>query len=259
MKVMWVNHASFTLQLGSCRLICDPWLEGTAFNNSWNLLSPTKFTYEDFRDITHIWFSHEHPDHFSPPNLRKIPPQYRQKITVLFHQTKDRRLINVCKSLGFLTQEMLPDQWMMVGDAVLLCGRHDQLDSWLAVRQYGATLLNLNDCFFRSGSGLNQVVSHVRQPDVLFTQFSYANWVANPDNVVGLRAGAQHKIDEITRQAQALHPKTIVPSASFVWFLHVENYFMNRDVNRINRIHDYCSKQLGIPTVVLYPGDEWTV
>ena len=38
MKLEFVNHASYVLESGGVRLLCDPWLEGTAFNDGWALL-----------------------------------------------------------------------------------------------------------------------------------------------------------------------------------------------------------------------------
>jgi hypothetical protein len=32
MLIGWVNHAGFVLHTGDLRILCDPWLEGTAFN-----------------------------------------------------------------------------------------------------------------------------------------------------------------------------------------------------------------------------------
>ena len=52
MQLEWVNHAAFVIHTGSTHLITDPWIEGTAFNNGWRLMSPTKFHYEDFSRIT---------------------------------------------------------------------------------------------------------------------------------------------------------------------------------------------------------------
>jgi|SRR5579863_5573948 len=106
MRIEWVNNAAFILSSGSVRLMCDPWLEGKIFNGGWKLLSETRFPYDDFANITHIWISHEHPDHFSPPTLRRIPEAYRRGITILFHYTKDKRVLNVCRSLGFKTWEL---------------------------------------------------------------------------------------------------------------------------------------------------------
>lgn len=133
-KIFWVNHASSILEHDGVRLICDPWIEGTAFNNGWRLLSPTKFQYTDFAGISYIWFSHEHPDHFALPNLRKIPDEIRRRITVLFHFTKDKRVLNVCKSLGFSTQELPESQWVRVANLDLLCGRNEEIDSWIGMK-----------------------------------------------------------------------------------------------------------------------------
>src|SRR3569832_1403001 len=103
MKITFVNHASFIIDYKKIKLICDPWLEGTAFDNGWALLSKTQLAYEDFKTITHIWFSHEHPDHFSPPSLARIPLDYRKNITILFQETIDGKVLEFCRKLEFKT------------------------------------------------------------------------------------------------------------------------------------------------------------
>src|SRR5205807_3141611 len=72
-----VCSSDLVLTARDVRLITDPWLFGSAFNNGWDLISETKFSLDDFREITHIWFSHEHPDHFAPPVLKAIDPAVR--------------------------------------------------------------------------------------------------------------------------------------------------------------------------------------
>ena len=72
MKLKWINHASYLVSHNDVAIICDPWLSGDAFDHGWSLLSETKFQASDFAEVTHIWFSHEHPDHFSPPNLKLL-------------------------------------------------------------------------------------------------------------------------------------------------------------------------------------------
>src|SRR5262249_60041968 len=100
-RIEFVNHAAVIIHAGDVHLLSDPWLEGTVFNNSWSHLTETRFRFEDFKNITHLWFSHEHPDHFSPPNLRKIPAPDRARITVLYKTTRDRKVVNFCRELGF--------------------------------------------------------------------------------------------------------------------------------------------------------------
>ena len=131
MLIEWVNHASFVVESGSVHLICDPWLDGTAFNHGWRLISPTVFRYQDFARITHIWFSHEHPDHFGPSNMGRIPEDLRRKITVLFHYTKDKRLLNVCKAYGFRIQELPEFEQVETGCRILPHLRATRLDRFL--------------------------------------------------------------------------------------------------------------------------------
>ncbi len=267
MKIEWVNHASFVIDTSGApdrassnagiRLICDPWIDGTAFNNGWRHMSPTKFSYQNFSDITHIWFSHEHPDHFSPPNLQKIPEEYRPRITVLFHFTKDKRVIDVCKALGFTTQELPEDQWVSVGNAKVICGRNGQIDSWMGIECAGQKLLNMNDCVYERTTDITHIREIFGQPQVLFTQFSYANWVGNRGDSNAQWRAAQDKRIEMRKQTQIFKPKQIVPFASFVWFSHQENFYMNEGVNRISDIFKYCEETLGVPAVVLCPGDQW--
>ena len=76
--ITFVNHASIIISHENIRLITDPWLFGSAFNNGWTLLSESKFRTQDFQNITHIWFSHEHPDHFHPFVLKSIPENFRK-------------------------------------------------------------------------------------------------------------------------------------------------------------------------------------
>ena len=158
MKIKWVNHASFVLEFEGVKLISDPWLEGTAFNDGWALLSPTRFSYEEFKNITHIWFSHEHPDHFAPNVLKNIPLEYRQKITVLYHHTVDKKVVNFCRSLGFgETIELYPDSYQRLA-ITSRCWREirNDADSWLSSKR-PAHNAQSHDCYFKVRSaGGNQ-------------------------------------------------------------------------------------------------------
>ena len=101
MQLEWVNHASFIAEAAGVRLISDPWLDGTVFADGWGLLSPSVLTPKDFDGITHLWFSHEHADHFAPANLRRIPPQVREQLTVLYQRTRDRKVVKWLRANGF--------------------------------------------------------------------------------------------------------------------------------------------------------------
>lgn len=260
MLIEWVNHASFVVESGTVTLICDPWLDGTAFNHGWRLISPTVFRYEDFARVTHIWFSHEHPDHFSPSNLKRIPEQFRPNITVLFHYTKDKRVLKVCTAYGFKVQELPELEQVELGAGFrLICGRQGLIDSWMAVSAEGKTLLNMNDCIFSRRDDLVAIKRQVGRVDVLLSQFSYANWVGNPEDSASHTRHAQRKRTEMRRYIQMFEPAIFIPFASFIYFSHKENSFMNGAINRIDDVYDFTTRRLGVATVVLYPGDKWEV
>jgi UDP-MurNAc hydroxylase len=259
MKIKWVNHASFILECGEVKLITDPWIEGTAFDNGWSLLSETKFRYEDFANITHIWFSHEHPDHFSPPNLNKIPADIKKQITVLFQNTVDGKVANYCKKAGFREViEMKPDTYYQLSDKVeCLCNAFTFGDSYIYFIADGKGILNINDCIVDSIQSAELIKSKIKQVDILFTQFGYANKIGNTEDVELRIKSSQEKLQRITYHNQVFKPKTIVPFASFVYFCHEENRYMNTGFMKIDEVYKFITETLKTECVVLYPGEEW--
>ncbi|HEX5731480.1 MAG TPA: MBL fold metallo-hydrolase [Blastocatellia bacterium] len=262
MKIRWVNHASFVLEFGDVKLISDPWLEGTAFNDGWALLSPTAFRYEDFADITHIWFSHEHPDHFAPHVLKKIPVDYRRNITVLYQRTVDRKVAEFCRTLQFKeVLELYPDSYLKIGDGIsLLCEKiRNESDSWLFIKTPEFTILNLNDCYFRRESEPVKIKQKIGKVDLLLCQFSYANWCGNKDRGQERKEAAGEKLNEMLMQAAVFQPRFVIPFASFVWFCNQDNYFMNYEVNRIGEAYNRLRAIQQVEPIVLYPGFEWEI
>lgn len=260
MKIEWVNHASFIVDDGEMRLITDPWIEGNVFNESWSLISTTKFNYEDFKNIDYIWFSHEHPDHFFPPNLKKIPNQYRKKIKIIFHKTKDQKVKKFCKSLGFESFYEINGTYLELSkQSKIYVEKFDNysLDSWFYIKNNKANLLNINDCVLNSKHLIENLISKIGKVDYLFTQFSYANWVGNPKEKNRRRQSAKEKFERINLQIDLLKPKNLVPFASFVYFSHIDNHFMNETINTIRDTYDEFKSK--VPTLIFYPGDVHTV
>src|SRR5205823_12128573 len=62
-KITMVSHASVLIEAGPIVLLTDPWFMGAVFNESWALLCPPALTPTTLQGVTHIWISHEHPDH----------------------------------------------------------------------------------------------------------------------------------------------------------------------------------------------------
>jgi hypothetical protein len=259
MKLEWVNHAGFLARAGAVGLLCDPWIEGFVFDNSWALISPTTFRYDDFERVTHIWFSHEHPDHFLPPNLKRIPANVRAGITVLFKETKDKRVFRFCRGLGFKAVEELPHAaWVdLAPDFSVFCQPIDRGDSWVAIRTEGHTILNLNDCIYLTEDLLKPLLTQIGKVDTLITQFSYASWWGNADEPEKWIQAAKDTLVKIEREVRVFQPRQTVLSASFVYFCHQENVFMNEHINRVEDAYAYLKQNAATDVVVLYPGDVW--
>jgi UDP-MurNAc hydroxylase len=259
MEIEFVNHASFIIESGNVRLICDPWFEGTAFDNGWSLISETKHKFSSFENITHIWFSHEHPDHFSPPNLFKIPLEIRKTITVLFQETVDKKVVEFCEKLEFKSQiELKENQFHEIEEGFeLLCNPYTGGDSWVLFKIKNQKLLNLNDCIVNSEKRAQELLAITGEVDVLFTQFGYANKIGNSDEAHKRIEASSEKLKRIGYQVKSLKPKVVVPFASFVFFCHEENNYMNEGMNKVQVIYDYITTQLKRDCYVLYPADLW--
>lgn len=257
--VEFVNHASFILDFGGTKLISDPWLFGTAFNDGWSLLCDYSFDMERFCEIDYIWISHEHPDHFSPKVLRSIPQEIRKDIVVLCQKTVDRKILNFCSQAGFRVQELYDRQPVELrDDLVITCGQVPLLDSWLLCESNGIRLLNVNDCVVSSDAGAMDITGTVGSVDVLFTQFSYAGWKGNAaDRRLRVEAAAL-KLEAMAEQIAQFEPTWTVPFASFSYFSHEENRHSNDSINKpLDAVHSIINA--GSQAVLMYPGDTWQV
>lgn len=247
MRLQFVGHASFIFETGSKKIICDPWLKGKAFNDSWALLSPP--IEVDFGKIDYIWFSHEHPDHFNIETIKSIPVEDKKRIRVLFQYQPSSRMVNAFRKLGFENIIELPLwKWSKIDDFQILVGPAGSLDSFCILKSASLEVLNLNDCIL-SKSKLRRLKSLCSRRDILLTQFSFANWAGNETDDT---AAAKRKISQYTSQVEILHPKHVVPFASYVYFCQPENFRMNAWANSPRYISSLFPN-----TVILYNGETY--
>ncbi len=256
MRINWINHAGFELESTGICLITDPWLDGSILNNSWDLLVKSNYSTERFAACTHLWFSHEHPDHFVPPTIRQIPEERRSEITVLYKASQDRKVVKYCEKLGFNILELEEGNWTELSPGFrVLMGEVPFYDSWLLIEAEGKRVLNLNDCVVNHPRKAHKLAQIVGQPlDLLISQFSYANWVGNPGETETLAKAADEKLGRLDFICEALKPKDLLLSASFVWFSHEENFYLNEGVKPIREVFEYCRDNLDTRMHVMAPG-----
>ena len=260
MKLKFVNHSSFIIEHNGISLISDPWLEGRVFNNGWDLISKTKLSYNDFKDINYIWFSHEHPDHFFPPNLKLIPAEYKKNITVLFQNTIDGRVVEYCRNAGFKEIiELHKGKYVELSkDFKVLCEYFSEGDSWITYKVGDITILNTNDCGIINKSEADNIKNTIGKVDILLTQFSYAYWTGNKDEVAFRTKVADEKLKSMKLQCDIFLPTITIPIASYVYFCHEENFYLNDCVNTAEKTYNYLNANTKTTTVILYNGDEYS-
>lgn len=258
-SIEFVNHSSYVINFNNKKLITDPWLEYRVFNEGWQLLTPSKMKYEDFKNIDYIWFSHEHPDHFMPRVIKKIPDDYKSNITVLYQKTIDKKVKNFCENENFKEIiELLPDTWFSLDKKTkVMCSPFGKGDSWLAFNEGAKTILNLNDCPITTKKQCQRIKNLVGPVSTLLSQFSYASWVGNKNDSETPKKYAKEVLNRLKVQCSSFLPEFIIPFASFVVFCRHENNYFNNYINTIEKTYDFIKENTESKPVVLYPGDIW--
>ena len=258
MQIKLINHSCVLVEKDDLKIICDPWIEGKVFDNGWDFIVPSAIEYDDFKSITHIWFSHEHPDHFFPPNIKKIAPEHRANITVLFQKTIDQRVLNYCEKMGFKKViEMEPEKWYpLSNDLKAMCENYTEGDSWLALQSADMTVLNTNDCEVDNSHDTEAILKKIGgKVDILLAQFSYACWAGNKEQTEMRKSIAKTKLDIFLHQIKKFQPKYSIPIASYVWFCHQDNFYLNDYINKPNLVEERMTNETETVPVVLFPGE----
>jgi hypothetical protein len=256
MQIQFINHASVKLITAQARITSDPWYFGAAFNNGWDLISSPAESMEWGSDATHFWLSHEHPDHFSVGFFKSTP---NRGARVLFQKTADQRVASFLRSQGFAVDEIPEGESFEVAPGeTMRIGRDGFYDSWNLFRADGRVILNINDCELKTERDLLRLRAEVGPIDVLLTQFSYAAWKGGKANKPLRELAAREKLATVRRQIDCLQPKYVIPFASFVYFSHIENFYLNDSINQASDAADIIESAGCIP-IIMKPGDVWTV
>ena len=257
-SIKFINHASVIIGNNNTSILSDPWYEGDAFHKGWNLLHETKsHDIEEFLNgITHIWISHEHPDHFSISFFKKFANKLKKNsVKILFQKTKDKRVYNFLIAQGLEVQELdFNKKYNLSENFFISCIKDGFYDSGLFIESYGEKILNLNDCEVTTSKRIREVMSICGEVDVLLTQFSFAAWKGGKKNKIWRNEAAKEKIKTISLQIEMFKPKFVIPFASFVYFSNEDNFYLNEAVNRPDHVKKYL-KEYASKLVIMSPND----
>ena len=259
MKITFIGHAGLAIHVADCTILMDPWLSGSIFNNGWDLLVPSILPETTLGQVTHVWISHEHPDHFHLPSLRTILKAHPNTLTILFQPTADSRVVNWARREGFEVQTLTEHCWVPLTESCrVLLGKVGLYDSWLAVEHGDKRFLNLNDCVFANASQADRVATLVGPVDCLMAQFSYASWMGNPEETAHRATEALARSGRFGDMVNRFRPQSVIPAASFSWFSHGENAYLN-DLRVAPGRAAELVRQHGAVPILLAPGDTWLI
>jgi UDP-MurNAc hydroxylase len=143
-------------------------------------------------------------------------------------------------------------------DLSVMCEAYQEGDSWLFIKTADCTIFNTNDCGIRDRNDALKIKAKVGEPDILMTQFSYAYWAGNKEEVAFRRKVADDKLEGLKFQVEIFKPKITIPIASFIYFCHEENFYLNDEINRPQKVVDYISNNTNSKPVILYPGESYS-
>lgn len=252
----FVNHSCLILSHNGISLAIDPWIEGSVFNNSWDLLSKTSAkSIENLKKSQFIWFSHEHPDHFNPPNL-KI---FSEENNFLFQKTIDKRVVKFLKKISPNIKEIsFGEKLKLTENFTIEVIPFQYLDSMLIVKINNLTILNLNDCDIKNDFQLEFIKKKTGPIDILLVQFSYALGKSNKNDKKQREKWSDDILKKLSKNIKFLDPKFVIPFASFCYFSKYDNFYMNDSINKIDKTINYLSKKNpSTKFLSFYPGDLW--
>lgn len=239
-SLTFINHASVLVSHGEISLLSDPWYQGDAFHKGWNLIF--ELTDEEISDllkkVTHIWISHEHPDHFSIMFFKKFAREIISNgIQIIFQETADKRVENFLSNSSYNFSVIKFNVWKDLSeDFKILCFKDGFYDSGLCIKTSDKKILNLNDCEIKDSSRCNEVLKITGECDILVSQFSYAAWKGGKDNLTWRKLAAKEKIDTLKLQTSFFKPKVLVPFASYVYFSNEQNFYLNDASNKPQQV-----------------------
>ena len=255
MNITFLNHASFIISTERIKLLCDPWLFGSIFNNGWRLFKEENHD-KQLKGITHIFFSHEHPDHFSVQFIKKIDEKLRSNITILYQETFDKKIKKFCEKLGYKFIELKnKTTFKLDNNFEVICGTAPVYDSWINFRINNYNFLNVNDCVLANSKLIYEIRQTIKgNINTLTTQFSYACY---GEDKISREKSVTNQLKSIKKQDQILKPTFIIPAFSFVYFSNIDNKYMNDSVNTIMKMDEFVKVNCQADIIIMKPNQTW--
>jgi len=207
-------------------MLVDPWFSSKVFNDSWSLLQETDINRINFDKLTHIFYTHEHPDHLNWPTLKLISERAVNKVWVIGLKRKNTNIKEQLEKMGFGYAELRPNIETKITSTFSICQFPTGIDSAQVFRVDNKIILNQNDCKLDRNQVFN-LRGQFPKIDLWLMQFGLAGYYANRDDEAGLLLAQEKHRDLIRYYHDEFKPASYIPFASFVYFCKEYNCFLN--------------------------------
>lgn len=259
-KLKLITHACATISDNKSKLIFDPWFFGTAFNKGWKLPQEIDISRTWLETITHTCITHEHPDHFHIPTLKRINDMWNP--IFLIQATSDRRMANfINKVLGKEVIELKDgERYDLSSSIAIKIYSHGHMDSFVLVKAEDTYILNINDCVLKTQKSLERLKNRLKAKriDVLMSQYSFASYSGNIDDTVNLKGAAEQHLTWIRQRNDFFQPKVFIPFASGIEWCASENKYLNKYRVKTSDVENTLKKSK-IPPAIFKPHTNETI
>jgi hypothetical protein len=178
-KLKTLGHASIALYRDGDAplLLTDPWLIGSVYWRSWWLQNyPGEDDLAWLAGAANVYVTHEHPDHFHTPSIRRLGKQP----LYLFPALPETGFVAYLRDRGFRTEIMPAAAWRPLSGGVSLLSLplwND--DSLLLVDTPSALILNFNDAKPPPPvvAAVRRLADRIGKPRILLASYSPASLV----------------------------------------------------------------------------------
>jgi len=226
-----LGHACLALyQQGETPLlITDPWLVGSVYWRSWWLQNyPTAEEIDWLAQSCRVYITHEHPDHFHMPSIRRLgsAPAY------LFPALAEQGYLAYMVQHGYRAEAVPPSRWLAIGKCVsILAIPLWNDDSMLLIDTPSALVLNLNDAKpqWPVLRAIRQMADRLGKPRILLCSYSPASCInsfLDETGIVSLKP-ARHYVDYVCSVCDTLAADFYLPFASQAVFERRDSCWAN--------------------------------
>ena len=229
-NIYFINHSSIQIKKGNLNLLIDPWYFGKVFNNSWCLIEDGHKGLT--KGITHIFISHEHPDHLNFGTLKYLKDNdfLSEDCTLIFPYRKEKSVKNAIEKIGILFEEIKDGKNNSISLGEIDCtyyGENEMGDHTMVFDCKDITIINQND-HYTSINTCKRILNDHKKFDFMFTQFSLAGYYGNKNNPEIIKNnGTQYHICKVRDYANIFKPKYLIPFASYIYFCDEYNSYLN--------------------------------